>query len=107
MDAPELTQPGGWKARSHLIGLAGGREVAVEPVALDCYGRIVARVWLGSIDLSERMVRDGFARGINDWQTDYGSAEFYARRRQQGLWAGPGISDPAAHRRSKSAAAPR
>ena len=47
IDAPELTQRGGWKARGALIGLAGGHEVAVEPVDLDCYGRIVARVWLG------------------------------------------------------------
>jgi endonuclease YncB( thermonuclease family) len=104
MDAPELTQWGGWKARSHLIRLAGGREVAVEPVDVDCYGRVVARVWLGSQDLSERMVRDGFARGISAWCTDYGAVEFEARRQRRGLWAAAGISDPAAHRRSKSVA---
>ena len=82
IDAPELTQRGGWKARSHMIGLAGGREVAVEPVDVDCYGRIVARVWLGPTDLSERMVRDGFARGLDDWCADYAAAEFDARRQQ-------------------------
>lgn len=102
MDAPELTQRGGWKARSHMIGLAGGREVAVEPVDVDCYGRVVARVWLGSVDLSERMVRDGFARGLNAWTVDYASAEFEARRHRRGLWATVGIADPAAHRPWKS-----
>ena len=87
-----------------MIGLAGGREVAVEPVAVDCYGRIVARVWLGETDLSERMVRDGFARGISDWCTDYSAAEFEARRQRRGLWATVGIADPAAHRRWKASA---
>ena len=107
IDAPELTQRGGWKARGHLIGMAGGREVAVEPVDLDCYGRIVARVWLGPTDLGERMVRDGFARGLDDWCADYAAAEFEARRGKRGLWATVGIPDPAAHRRWKAQATPR
>ena len=107
IDAPELTQAGGWRARSHLIALAGGREVAVEPVAVDVYGRIVARVWLNQIDLSGRMVRDGFARGIDAWCVDYAAAEFEARRHARGLWASTGIADPAAHRRAKVQVPPR
>ena len=105
MDAPELTQRGGWKARSHLIACAGGRGVVVEPIDIDCYGRVVARVWLGPVDLSEKMVRDGYARGISTWCTDYAAAEFDARRNRRGLWAGNGISDPAAHRRWKGGTA--
>jgi endonuclease YncB( thermonuclease family) len=107
IDAPELTQHGGWKARSHMIGLAGGREVAVEPIDVDCYGRIVARIWLGKADLAERMVHDGFARGVSDWCADYSAAEFDARRNRRGLWATVGIADPAAHRRWKAQTAPR
>lgn len=106
MDAPGLTQRGGWKARSHLIRVAGGREVAVEPIDVDCDGRIVARVWLGRTDLSEQMVRDGYARGLNDWCADYAPVEFEARRNKRGLWATTGIDDPAAHRRLKSRTAP-
>jgi endonuclease YncB( thermonuclease family) len=106
IDAPELTQRGGWKARSHLIGLAGGREVSVEPMDVDRYGRIVARVRLGGVDLSERMVRDGFARGVTDFCALYGEAELDARRRMRGLWSQSGIADPAAHRRAKTSAAP-
>ena len=104
---PSCPQRGGWKARGHLIGMAGGREVAVEPVDLDCYGRIVARVWLGPTDLGERMVRDGSARGLDDWCADYAAAEFEARRGKRGLWATVGIPDPAAHRRWKAQATPR
>ncbi len=107
IDAPELSQYGGYKARSHLIRLAGGRQVRVHPVDIDCYGRIVARVWCGDIDLSDRMVRDGYAVAMSRWNSDYDAAEFQARRQQFGLWRGDpvlGIGDPAAHRRWKGRA---
>jgi endonuclease YncB( thermonuclease family) len=102
MDAPELSQRGGYKARAHLIRIAGGKTVRVVPMATDRYGRIVARVWLGETDLSARMVRDGFAVAMRRWHADYVEAESQARRDRAGLWADDpvqGISDPAAHRR--------
>ena len=101
MDAPEMSQTGGDRAKSRLIWLAGGRVVRIEPMDLDCYGRTVARVWLGEIDLSEKMVRDGFAIATSKWNKDYDSAELDARRRRRGLWTNrpdAGIDDPAAHR---------
>ncbi len=103
MDAPELSQHGGHKARAHLIRLAGGRDVSVAPVDVDCFGRIVARVRCGESDLSKRMVEDGFARAMTDWHLDYALAEWRARRGRRGLWADDpknGIGDPAAHRRA-------
>jgi endonuclease YncB( thermonuclease family) len=102
MDAPELSQRGGYKARAHLIRIAGGKTVRVVPMATDRYGRIVARVWLGETDLSARMVRDGFAVAMRRWHADYVEAESQARRDRAGLWADDpvqGISVPAAHRR--------
>jgi endonuclease YncB( thermonuclease family) len=105
IDAPELSQYGGYNARSHLIRLAGGKDVRVHPVAIDCYGRTVARVWCGDIDLSDRMVRDGFARATSRWNSDYDAVESQARRQRCGLWCGnpvSGIGDPAAHRRWRS-----
>jgi endonuclease YncB( thermonuclease family) len=105
MDAPELSQHGGRRAQSHLILLAGGKLVRVEPVVTDCYGRIVARVWMEEVDLSDRIVRDGFAVATSKWNSDYDSAELEARRYRRGLWADNpdrGISDPAAHRRWKA-----
>lgn len=101
MDAPELSQYGGLKAKSHLIRLAGGRRVRVVPEGLDCYGRVLATVWLGEIDLGECMVRDGFARGVSRHDQRYEAAEAEARRCGAGLWAGSsrnGIGDPARHR---------
>lgn len=101
MDAPELSQAGGYKARSHMIRLAGGREVDVLPCAIDCYGRTVARVMVDRIDLSERMVLDGFAVAMRRWHQDYVEAEEMARDNRQGLWRRDpvnGIGDPALHR---------
>ena len=109
IDAPELSQRGGYKARAHLIRLAGGREVSVSPVDVDCYGRIVARVRCGETDLSRRMVEDGFARAMTAWHLDYTLSERRARRRRRGLWSDDpngGIGDPAAHRRATARRAP-
>ena len=83
--------------------MAGGHEVSVEPVDVDCYGRIVARVRFGEIDISEQMVIDGYARAMGAWHPDYVAVEKRARLAQRGLWTGDpvtGIGDPAAHRRA-------
>ena len=75
----------------------------MEPVDVDCYGRIVARVRLGGIDISEGMVIDGYARAMGAWHPAYVAAEKRARLAQRGLWTGnpvSGIGDPAAHRRA-------
>ncbi len=103
MDAPEMDQRGGAKAKSNLIRLAGGSEVHVEPLTLDCYGRVVAKVWRGDLDLSERMVRDGYAVATSRWNRDYLPAEREARAERRGLWAFDpvdGIGDPSRHRAS-------
>lgn len=103
IDAPETDQYGGRAARSHLIRLAGGRDVRVEPVAVDRYGRIVGRVRLGTLDLSAAMVRDGFAVAMARYHADYVHLEAEARAARRGLWGGRGIGDPSAHRRRAAA----
>jgi endonuclease YncB( thermonuclease family) len=103
MDAPELDQFGGLKAKGHLIRLAGGRTVRAEPRDIDCYGRTVARLWRGDVDLSAQMVLDGFAVATVRWHRDYEHHEHDARRNRRGLWAYGRIGDPAAHRRRTKA----
>jgi endonuclease YncB( thermonuclease family) len=101
IDAPEMSQPGGAEARSHLIRLIAGGAVRIEPLSTDRYGRLVARVHARCGDLGRLMVRNGYARAA--YGRDYVGEERQARKRRAGLWAGPGISSPAAHR----AAAPK
>ena len=99
IDAPELDQDGDHKSKAWLIRLARKGQVKVEPLCFDCYGRIVAKVWHGDVDLSERMVLDGFAVAMSGWHRDYNAAELEARSGNRGLWASGGISEPADHRR--------
>ena len=96
IDAPEMSQAGGAAARSHLISLIAGGAVRIEPLGTDKYGRMVARVHASCGDLGQLMVRDGYARAA--YGADYAGEERAARRSRAGLWAGPGIPSPAAHR---------
>ncbi len=96
IDAPELSQAGGAEARTHLIRLIAGGAVRIEPIGTDKFGRTVARVHARCGDLGRLMVRNGYARAA--YGTDYAEDEKAARRDRAGLWAGPGIGSPAAHR---------
>jgi endonuclease YncB( thermonuclease family) len=110
VDAPEMSQNGGWAAKHHLAGLIGAAEVEVFPRAIDVYGRTVARTRCGGRDLSKEMVRDGFARSTPSWSLAYAATELGARWRGRGLWARSrwwGIGNPARHRRRTSGRARR
>lgn len=96
IDAPEMSQAGGAAARSHLISLIAGGSVRIEPLGTDKYGRMVARVHARCGDLGRLMVRNGYARAA--YGADYAGEERAARGSRAGLWAGPGIPSPAAHR---------
>jgi endonuclease YncB( thermonuclease family) len=88
IDAPERYQPFSNVARQHLTSLAEGREVTLEEVETDRYGRIVARVRLGERDLSEEMVRAGLAWHYTFHSSDRTLArlEREAREAGRGLW---------------------
>lgn len=87
MDAPEMSQAGGAQSRDHLSRLIEGRIVVAQPVAIDVYKRLVARVWLGGTDISAKMVLDGYAIAMQDWHRDYTFHEKAARREGCGLWS--------------------
>jgi micrococcal nuclease len=61
IDAPESCQPGGSEATQALTKLALNRNVTVKIVARDDYARIVGKVYDGTVDVGDRMVRDGHA----------------------------------------------
>lgn len=86
IDAPERDQTFGKDATECLSQLLGDGGVAVEPIERDVYGRMVARLWRGRIDIGRQMVRIGCA-----WS--YGSAyvreQGTARAARAGLWSTP------------------
>jgi endonuclease YncB( thermonuclease family) len=61
IDAPERCQPGGADATQALTKLALNRNVSVRIVARDEHARIVGKVFDGTVDVGDRMVRDGHA----------------------------------------------
>lgn len=72
IDAPELDQPWGNKAKFAMIALCKGQVVRAEVVEGDIYGRIVAKCSLpDGTDLSAALVRQGLAL---DWARFSGGA---------------------------------
>lgn len=91
IDAPELHQAFGKKAREALEKILAGREVSVAEVNIDDYGRTVGLVRADGINVNREMVKSGYAwvydyfckkSFCREWQRD----EQAARRARRGLW---------------------
>ena len=89
IDAPELSQPYGKKAKQLLSRMVFGKEVSITPMSIDKYRRIVARVSQGSSDMNLAMVQTGAAWAYRKYLTDPSllEAEAEARNARSGLWA--------------------
>ena len=61
IDAPETCQPGGEASRDAMVRLAMRKTVELREFGHDHYGRQVAQVRLGDVDLGAEMVRTGMA----------------------------------------------
>lgn len=89
IDAPESCQPGGEAAREAMVVLALRQRVEVDRAAEDVYGRQVARVMRGELDLGAEMVRSGMAWAYR-FKTGKGPYARWQRQAQQerrGLFA--------------------
>jgi micrococcal nuclease len=64
IDAPEICQPWGVEAKAGLEALVLNQTVTVKTAARDKFGRTLATVRVGELDVGERLVRDG-----NAWST--------------------------------------
>lgn len=97
IDAPELGQAGGPGAKRALAALVRGRAVLVEPYEQDSYHRLVARLWLGDLDVDAEMVRRGQAWVYRRYADDpaYCRYEQAAREARRGLWGLPAELRPA------------
>jgi micrococcal nuclease len=89
IDAPEHQQDYGSRSKQSLADLVFGREVAVEPVTTDRYGRLVGKVMLAGQDVNLAQISRGMAWVYRRYghDPDYLAAEAAARRGRIGLWA--------------------
>jgi len=93
VDAPEHDQPYGRAARRELSRLVYLRKVEVEPIEQDQYDRLVARLWLGEMDVNAELLRSGAAWVYRRYarEPDYCAFEQEARALEHGLWGLPTI----------------
>jgi len=88
IDTPERGQPYGDAAKQALVRIVFGKAVELEPYEQDRYDRLVARIWLGDVDVNAAMIKNGYAWAYRRYLDDvrYCIYEFDARRARRGLW---------------------
>jgi micrococcal nuclease len=89
IDAPERGEPFSAQARNRARVLVFDKQVRVTGVSVDRYGRLVARVRVGEIDLGLDLLSNGLACHFRRYSDDplQAKAEAAARSRALGFWA--------------------
>ena len=108
MDAPEIGQPMGPAARSHLASLCEGRQVRVRVrvQGTGYYGRLIGTVHVGAgsanpVNVNRQMVRDGYAYVNPRYSRRYVDEEHAARRERRGVHDGASREKPWDYRKGK------
>lgn len=106
IDAPEKTQDYGKNSQKALSGMVSRKEVDIETVAEDKYGRIVGIIRLGNKTVNEEMVRKGHAWVYGRYckRSECGrwmELQEEARRDRRGLWKDSSPVPPWEYRHDK------
>lgn len=98
IDAPELGQPFGQRARQFLASRIAGRVVEISGDTRDRYDRILGTVWADGRDINAELVCGGMAwayRVRSEAQNPaYLQCENAAREQKKGLWQAPSPVPP-------------
>ena len=94
MDAPEIGQPMGPAARSHLASLCEGRQVRVLVQGTGYYGRLIGTVHVGPVNANREMVKAGYAYVNRRYSRRYVDEEHAARRARRGVHDGASREKP-------------
>lgn len=91
IDAPEKDQDFGKAAKQSLVKILSGRQVRVDPMAVDVYGRLVARLYTDndSSSVNAELIRRGMAweYSLHHHNREYLRLQEEARQAKRGLWA--------------------
>ena len=101
IDAPEICQPWGPQAREALQDLVRDTTVRLVVKGHDDHGRTLGQLWVGDVDVGERLVRDGQAWSYR-YQHNRGpfvAQERMAQALRRGLHATEGAVMPRDFRR--------
>jgi micrococcal nuclease len=104
IDAPELAQTFGTKARDGMAEKVRGKIVRVDVIDIDRSKQEVGRMYLGGRFINMELVRDGFAwRFVRfDLPGEFKAAEADARAHKRGLWSDPHPLPPWQFRRQNA-----
>lgn len=104
IDAPELKQAFGQRARQALGEKVFGQEVCVEWKSKDRYGRVLGTVYLGTESVNLWLVRNGWAWRYEKYSKSdiLKQAQDEARKERKGLWADERPIEPWEWRKQKS-----
>lgn len=89
VDAPERAQPFGERASQFASSFAFGRSATIEPITVDRYSRLVARVFVEGRCLNEELVAQGLAWHYRRYSNSatLEQLEGAARAARRGLWS--------------------
>lgn len=89
IDTPERKQPWGNKAKQALSEFTSQKMVTVSPVTTDRYGRTIAHIYVGDLNVNKEMVRTGNAWVYRKYLKDNSllAIEAEAMEAKRGLWA--------------------
>ena len=89
IDAPEKGMPYGKASKKFLSDLCFGKNVTINVITIDRYGRTVASAILpDGKDISTEMIRAGYAWHYKKYSSDtiLSALEIEARKKRIGLW---------------------
>lgn len=88
IDAPEIGQPWGRRAKDRLVELAFRKVARVEIRGADGYGRLLGHVYVGNLHVNRQLVREGHAWAYRQYLEDEALLELESQARAQGvgLW---------------------
>jgi endonuclease YncB( thermonuclease family) len=89
IDAPEIHQPFGKKAKEALADKVSGKTVRVEIMEMGRTGHAIGKVFFDRRHINMEMVKEGFAwdEVHFDKGREYVNAEIEAKSKGRGLWA--------------------
>ncbi len=102
-DCPEKKQDFGKRAKKFTSDMVFGKDVEVEPVTTDRYGRTIAWIYVNGDCLNEALLKAGLAWHYKRYFSEKHLADLEAEAKQEkvGLWSHPRSITPWGYRRGK------
>lgn len=101
IDAPEKKQKFGAESTRFLANLVNGKKITYNSNKKDMYGRTIARIYCGDIDVSLSLVQHGYAWAYYTKDKTIIEAQRQAKEQRLGLWRDKNAKAPWLYRKGK------